>query len=262
MKSDSSIQKYRAKKIDGTPEIKEILITVNPIIQGGTTSFQKSKTVPITSSQKEVTIYFTTDGSEPTNNSTKYTKPLIVNESQTIKAIAYNQNNKKSFVTAAIYKKMAHDWAVKLNSDYEQMYDGGGGLGLIDGIRGDTNWRKGNWQGYQKNDLDVVIDLKIPTTISIVTAGFLQDTRAWIVAPKQMIVDVSDDGVHYQTVSDSKNFLAIEDLNPQVKNVSTTFTPTKTRYVRIKALQYGKLPAWHESPGGDTHLFVDEIEIK
>ena len=157
---------------------------------------------------------------------------------------------------------MAHDWAVKLNSDYEQMYDGGGGLGLIDGIRGDTNWRKGNWQGYQKNDLDVVIDLKIPTTISIVTAGFLQDTRAWIVAPKQMIVDVSDDGVHYQTVSDSKNFLAIEDLNPQVKNVSTTFTPTKTRYVRIKALQYGKLPAWHESPGGDTHLFVDEIEIK
>ena len=252
-------KRFQIEKYIGITENK---IVINPIIHGGSTSFQKSKTVPITSSQKNITIYFTTDGIEPTSKSTKYTKPLIINESQTVKAIAYNNTGKMSFVTKAIYKKMAHDWAVKLNSSYEQMYDGGGGLGLIDGIRGETNWRKGNWQGYQKNDLDVTIDLKIPTIISIVTAGFLQDTRAWIVAPKQMIVDISDDGVHYQTVSDTKNFLAIEDLNPQVKNVSTTFTPTKTRYVRIKAMQYGKLPAWHESPGGDTHLFVDEIEIK
>ncbi len=262
MKSDPSVQKYRAKIIGGIPEIKENLITINPIIQGGTISFQKTKTIPITSSQKDVTIYFTTDGSEPTNNSTKYTKPLIVNESKTIKAIAYNVHGKKSFVTTAVYKKMAHDWAVKLNSNYEQMYDGGGALGLIDGIRGETNWRKGNWQGYQKADMDVTIDLKTATTISTVTAGFLQDTRAWIVLPKQMIVEVSSDGVNYKTVSDTNNFLPIEDLTPQVKNVTATFAPIKARYVRIKAMQYGKLPAWHESPGGDTHLFVDEVEIK
>ncbi len=242
--------------------IKNLEVTKNPVIEGGSTSFQKTKTVPITSSQKDVTIYFTTDGSEPTNNSTKYTKPLIVNKSQTIKAIAYNANGKKSFVTIAVYKKMAHDWAVKLNSSYEQMYDGGGALGLIDGIRGETNWRKGNWQGYQKTDMDVLLDLKKVTTISTVTAGFLQDTRAWIVLPKQMIVQVSSDGINYKTVSDSNNFLPIEDLTAQVKNVTATFASTNARYVRIRAMQYGKLPAWHESPGGDTHLFVDEIEIK
>ncbi len=237
-------------------------IIINPVIQGGGISFQKSKTVPITSSQKNIIIYFTTDGSEPTNKSAKYIQPLIINESKILKAIAYNAAEKKSFVTTATYKKMAHDWSVKLNSNYEQMYEGGGAFGLIDGIHGDTNWRKGNWQGYQKNDMDVTIDLKIPTTISTVSAGFLQDTRAWIVAPKQMVVQVSNDGVSYKTVSDSNDFLPIEDLNPQVKNVTATFAPTKARFVRIKALQYGKLPSWHESPGGDTHLFVDEIEIK
>jgi predicted alpha-1,2-mannosidase len=249
-------------QFDHLTGIQENGFVINPIIQGGATSFQKSKTVPILTSQKNVTIYFTNDGSEPTSKSFKYTQPLIINESQTIKAIAFNKNGKKSFVSTAIYKKMAHDWTVKLNSSYEQMYDGGGALGLIDGIRGDTNWRKGNWQGYQKNDLDVVIDLKIPTTISTVTADFLQDTRAWIVAPKQMIVQVSEDGVNYKTVSDINNFLPVEDLSPQVKNVKATFASTKARFVRIKALQYGKLPSWHESPGGDTHLFVDEIEIK
>lgn len=238
------------------------LVSINPIIQGGTTSFQKTKTVPVTSSQKNVTIYFTTDGTEPTNTSTKYTKPLVVNESQTLKAIAYNTDGKKSFVTTAVYKKMAHDWAVKLNSNYEQMYDGGGALGLIDGIRGETNWRKGNWQGYQKADMDVTIDLKKVTSISTVTAGFLQDTRAWIVVPKQMMVQVSSDGVTYKTISDTNNFLPIEELTPQLKKVTATFAPIKARYVRIKAVQYGKLPAWHESPGGDTHLFVDEIDVQ
>ena len=114
----------------------------------------------------------------------------------------------------------------------------------------------------QKNDLDVTIDLKKLTTISSVTAGFLQDTRAWIVIPKQMIVQVSDDGVNFKTVSDANNFLPITDQHPQLKNVTVTFAPIKAKYVRIKAMQYGKLPAWHESSGGDTHLFVDEIEIK
>ncbi len=259
----SDLNQDKAGRRTGTRRsTKKNPLTLNPIIEGGTTSFQKTKTVPITSSEKDVTIYFTTDGTEPTNSSTKYTKRLVVNKSQIVKAIAYNTVGKKSFVTTAIYKKMAHDWAVKLNANYEQMYDGGGALGLIDGIRGETNWRKGNWQGYQKTDMDVTIDLKKVTSISRLTAGFLQDTRAWIVLPKQMIVQVSSDGVNYDTVSDTNNFLPIEDLASQVKNVTATFAPIKTRYVRIKAMQYGKLPSWHESPGGDTHLFVDEIEIK
>ena len=238
------------------------LIVRNPIIEGGATSFQKTKIISITSAQENIFLYYTTDGSAPTNKSTKYTQPLTLNESQTVKAIGYNTDGKKSFVTTAVYKKMAHDWAVKLNSKYEQMYDGGGRLGLIDGIHGETNWSKGNWQGYQKADMDVTIDLKNPTLISNVSAGFLQDIRAWIVVPKQMVVQVSMDGVNFKTVSDNNNFLPIEDLTPQVKNVTATFAPTKARFVKIKALQYGKLPAWHESPGGDTHLFVDEIEIK
>ncbi len=237
-------------------------IVINPIIEGGIISFQKSKTVPITTSQKNTIIYYTTDGSEPDNKSKKYTKPLFVNTSQTIKAIAYNQYENKSFVTTATYKKMEHDWDVKLNTNYEQMYDGGGAMGLIDGIRGETNWRKGNWQGYQKTDADIVIDLKKLKSISSVSAGFLQDTRAWIVVPKQVIVQVSNDGKNFTTVFDNNNFLPIEDLNAQLKTVIANFAAIKTRYVKLKAIQYGKLPSWHESPGGDTHIFIDEVEIK
>ena len=101
-----------------------------------------------------------------------------------------------------------------------------------------------------------------PTKISSVSAGFLQDTRAWIVMPKEVIVQVSPDGKNYMTVYDQKDLLPIEDLNPQLKTAGANFGPVTARYVRVKALQYGKLPAWHEGAGGDTHIFIDEVEVK
>jgi hypothetical protein len=48
----------------------------------------------------------------------------------------------------------------------------------------------------------------------------------------------------------------------QVKRIYASFTPVTAKYVKIKAIQYGKLPAWHEGAGGDTHLFTDEIDIE
>ena len=243
------------------PTLQDIFI-VNPVIEGGKTSFQDSREVAITTPQKNVSIFYTRDGTDPNDHSSLYTAPLTINTSETIKAIAFDSGKNKSFITTAVYRKMDHDWSVTLNSAYEQMYDGGGALGLIDGIRGETNWRKGNWQGYQKTDPDITIDLKTPTTVSSVTAGFLQDTRAWIVMPKEMIVQVSDDGKNFTTVSDQHDFLPIENLDAQLKVVTASFTPVKIRYIRLKAIQYGKLPAWHEGAGGDTHIFMDEIEVK
>ncbi len=244
------------------PAITDKPIVFNPVIAGGTMSFQKSRTVPISSSQKNIRVFYTTDGTDPTDKSMLYIKPLAVMNSETVKAIAYDAKGNHSFITTAIYKKMEHDWKITLNTKYENMYDGNGSLGLIDGIRGETNWRKGNWQGYQKNDVDVTIDMKKASIVSSVSADFLQDTNAWIVMPKEVIVQVSEDGKNFTTVSDQNNLLPIEELKVQVKTVLANFTPVKARYIRFKAMQYGKLPSWHEGAGGDSHIFIDEIEIK
>ena len=242
-------------------EIADNKIVLNPVIDGGSISFKETKTIQINSAQKDVTYYYTMDGSLPTALSKKYTNPIIVNESATIKAIAVNVLGEKSFITTARYKKAPHNWSIKLNTAYEQQYDGGGVNGLIDDLRGEVDWRKGNWQGYQKTDLDVVIDLQEMKTISKVSIGFLQDTRAWIVLPKQVIVEVSEDGKEFTKIYSGENFLPIDDLNAQVKNVTANFKTVSARYVRVRAIQFGKLPFWHEGAGGDTHIFADEIEI-
>ncbi len=251
----------------GTVDLPSTAITdnkiiLNPVIDGGAISFSDKKIIKISAAQKGVNYYYTQDGSVPAKTSKKYTAPFSINKSATIKAIAINAKGETSFVTTATYRKAPHNWTIKLNSAYEQQYDGNGANGLIDDIRGEADWRKGNWQGYQKTDMDVVIDLQKKTTISSVTIGLLQDTRAWIVLPKHIIIEISADGKQYSQVYSGENFLPIEDLTAQVKNIEAIFTAIPARYVRIKAIQYGKLPAWHEGAGGDTHIFADEITIK
>ena len=237
-------------------------IVWNPVIDGGAISFKGTKSIRLYSNQKGVDIYYTRDGSMPSSSAQKYTVPLHSDTSLTIKSIAVNLAGATSYVTKATYKKAPNNWSIKLYNPFEPQYDGGGAEGLIDGIYGDVNWRKGNWQGYQKTDLDAVIDLQEIKTISRVIADFLQDSRAWIVMPKKLAIEVSADGEHFTEVYHGEDFLPIEDLRVQVKKITAEFKPVAARYVRIRAMQYGKLPSWHEGAGGDTHIFADEVMVQ
>ena len=237
-------------------------IVMNPVINGGGVPFKGTKAISISSIEKNVPIYYTTDGTEPTAKSRLYKIPFAINRSMVVKAIAINQKGIKSFVTRAEFRKVPHNWTVKYNAAYEQQYDGGGVEGLIDGLHGTIDWRKGNWQGYQHTDMDVIVDLKSVRPVSKIKIGFLQDTRSWIIMPKQVQIEVSTDGTHYEPLYAGKEFLYIEDEEPQVMILEPSFPVTTARYIRVKAVQYGNMPDWHMGAGGASHIFVDEIEIE
>jgi hypothetical protein len=242
--------------------INDAQIVLNPVIDGGSMGFKNSTTVNITSSQKEVDTYYTLDGTDPSVFSTKYMAPFAITKSTVIKAVAYNAAGKASFITSAKFTRAVNDWSIKLNTLYETQYPAGGNDALIDGIRGTAEWRKGNWQAWQKTDMDVVIDLQAARTVSKVTVGLLQDVGAWIVMPGQVSVEISADGNTFMPFASVDKILAIDDKTPQAKKVLLEGKVVQTRYIRIRAKQYGKLPAWHEGAGGDTHIFCDEITME
>jgi hypothetical protein len=214
---------------------------------------------PLAVKSIDAKILYSLDGSEP---SIEYTKPFTVDQTVTIKAVAVNSKGAKSFPVESKLNKMPHDWTVKIFSKYNRQYTGGGDTGLIDGIRGTTNFASGEWQGYQPDDLVAVVDLRRETEIRKVGGGFLQDARPWIWMPTRIEFEVSDDNVNFRKVAEIKTDVAPDDMKPQIKDYKTDIAPTKARYVRVRAYNLGKIPAWHPGAGNDAFIFVDEIFIE
>ena len=69
----------------------------------GEVNFAEKTTVTITAAEG-AKIYYTLDGTEPTNASTEYTAPFELTETKTVKAIAY-EGEKKSIVMSSTFTK-------------------------------------------------------------------------------------------------------------------------------------------------------------
>lgn len=62
--------------------------------------YYSAQTVELTSQSTDATIYYTTDGSEPTEESTRYEQPITLAESCTLKAIAIRDGYKSEVASA------------------------------------------------------------------------------------------------------------------------------------------------------------------
>lgn len=229
-----------------------------PVIEG-TRIFEGKQNVTLKSISPDAKIYYSLDGSEP---STEYKKPLTIDKNATVKAFALRSDGTKSLAAEADFHRKPNDWTVKIDSKYSRQYTGGGDEGMIDGIRGTVNFASGEWQGYQGQDFVAVVDLQRETEFKQVGGGFLQNTRSWILMPTHIEFEVSDDGRNFRKVADIKTDIAPDDMKEQARDFSQNIAPVKARYVRVKAYNFGKLPAWHQGAGGAAYIFVDEIFVK
>ncbi|WP_313805457.1 GH92 family glycosyl hydrolase [Flavobacterium sp.] len=232
------------------------VITAVPAIQAGSKAFKDNLQVSIVTVPNTKSFY-----SFDNKKFKKYKKPFAIKKSATVYAYSEDEAGKKSNVVSASYFKKANDWSIDIQSKYSTQYHAGGPEGLIDGILGNENWRKGDWQGYQGQDFEAVIDLKKETKISEISGRFLQDTRAWILMPSKVECYISNDNVNFELVGTVANTVAADNYKEQVKAFALKYKGT-AKYVKIKAYNFGKLPEWHQGAGGDAYIFTDEIEIK
>src|SRR5512137_214508 len=100
---------------------------------------------------------------------------------------------------------MADDKDIRLIYAPANQYSSGGASNLIDGIRCSPDFRIGGWLGFEKVNLEAVIDLRQVRNISTFGAGFFQDINAWIFFPSQLEFFVSDNGTDYRSACIIKN---------------------------------------------------------
>ena len=141
------------------------------------------------------------------------------------------------------------------------MYSAGGDDALVDCLRGGNDFRTGEWQGYHGQDFEAIVDLCGEKDIKSIETGFIQDVGSWIMFPKYVEYYTSNDGVNFKKIATVNHNVADNDYRQQIYNFRCEPSNCKARYVKVFAKYYGTLPEWHWGAGGETHLFVDEIEI-
>ena len=167
-----------------------------------------------------------------------------------------------SLVSEATFRKRPNDWTVRVISPYSTQYTGGGDQAIIDGIRGTVNFASGEWQGVQGKTYEAVVDLQRETAIKELGGSFLQVAGPWIWMPDRVEFETSNDGVNFVKATEIKPGFSQTDLTPTAREYVQKITPTKVRYVRMRAYNFGKIPSWHLGAGGDPWIFVDEIIIR
>jgi hypothetical protein len=169
--------------------------------------------------------------------------------------------NRSAVVEARIHKR-PNQWQVRNLNEPNRMYTAGGATSLVDGQRGSVNWRKGDWQGIQGEDFEAVVDLGNKTDISSLSAGFLQDTRSWILLPTEVRFLGSNNGKRFRLLGNFTHKEADNRLDVFLQELGGPLERTERyRYIKVEARQYGQLPSWHPGAGYPTFIFIDELQV-
>ena len=226
-----------------------------------TTDLEKGAIVIELKTLDNIPVYYTLDGSEPTTESDRYTKPLEIKESCTLNAKGIGGRGETRLFSEEISFNKATAKPITLLQDIHKNYVFDGEITLVDGLKGSPNYRTGRWLGFCETDLEAVIDLKQEEEISSVSFNTSVDKGDWVFDVLGITVSVSNDGKNFTEVfNESYPDLTAEDEN-KIYSHRVEFTPVKARFVKILALSDRDMPEWHGGKGYPAFIFVDELEI-
>jgi alpha-mannosidase len=222
----------------------------------------RSTTISIIPEDSGSGIRYTLDGTDPTNNSILYSEPFSIERPAIVKAFSFARGKNPSPISTASYYNAYIVKEIQYLSTYSKDYPSAGDKALIDSKRGSNSYSDKAWQGFEGNDLEVILDLGEKKKINQVILGCLSDNPSWIFLPSAVEVAVSNDGKKFKIVAVETYEVPKENQGKSVKDLTLGLKGVNGRYIRIKAKNIGTLPEWHSGKGNKAWLFVDEIIVE
>ena len=232
-----------------------------PYLRGDSDVFRERLIIELDSADPGATIRYATDGATPRQRWPQYSGPIELRESTRLRFVAEREGASSPVVEAYLHR-IPNDWTVEVAVVPNAQYTAGGPLALVDGLRGDRDWRTGGWQGYQYTDFTATVDLGERRPVRSAGAGFLQDQRSWIWMPPEVAVSISGDGRHFREVARVATDVAADADGVVRRDVVAALDEIEARFVRIHARNYGSIPDWHLGHGDGAFIFIDEILIE
>ena len=206
-------------------------------------------------------VYYTLDGTEPTTASAKYEGTLKLKESCVIKAMGVRATGNTRVFSEEIKIHKASFRPITMLQPINEQYKFEGAGVLLDGLKGNFNYKTGRWIAFYKNDMEAIIDMKQPTEFSSVGISTLVEKGDWVFDARRFVVSISEDGKNFKEIA-KEEYPAMTLDNPnQIYDHVLTFEPVKAQYIKVYVQPEHKLPEWHGGKGLQSFIFIDEITV-
>jgi hypothetical protein len=151
-----------------------------PFVKSGATIFKDKTEIELGCADPEVKMRYMFADIVGKVHWRDYTGKITVDRSQRMFLNAERGNDKSNTVMVEFRRIRSNMKVLEYKTLYSSQYTAGGDDGLVDGVRGGSDFRTGGWQGFEGANLDMVIDLGKQQKINRVRANFLQDENSWI----------------------------------------------------------------------------------
>jgi hexosaminidase len=213
--------------------------------------------------QPRAEIRYTLDGSAPELGSTRYTGPIQIGVPTRVRAGLFVEGELQGHTTEAQiipHAAMAATWT------YRQRFanpDECSERTLFDGLLGTLSSTDGRWQGYEAQDLDVVVDLGSAKPIHHLHMGFLKNPPTSIHPAKEVEISFSDDGQTFRVNGRGEFGLRAAAGTASIEDYEVGFLRAQSaRYVRVVARSQKTVPEGYPHAGSPAWMYVDEIIIE
>ncbi|MCO4292907.1 GH92 family glycosyl hydrolase [Solitalea sp. MAHUQ-68] len=239
-----------------------------PYEASGKTLFFGKKSVKLKTETPDAKIYYTLDGTTPTTASKLYTRPIDINTSETVNAVAIINKDIKSevstlnFTRAVIKNPKAKFPKITTDVTPSETYPNTVDV-LLNATFGTYNFRDGNWFASNNDSYTLTIELEKPMWIKTLKMRFMQNTGSWIFLPKTINFQASVDGKTYQDLGTMENEVPFAQQEIDIKEFwKQCSTKEKIKFIKVKIENIGNLPGWHPGAGNHPWIFSDELVIE
>jgi hypothetical protein len=133
---------------------------------------------------------------------------------------------------------------------------------LTDGSLGGNSFYS-NWLGFEGNDMEAVVDLGQPESISHVHTAFLKVTNHVVFFPEKVEISYSTDNLTFHSIAtlETAHPLKKGDKVNDIEYFDFKFEALQARYIKVKAESMKVAPPWHHASGLPVWTFCDEVII-
>lgn len=223
----------------------------------------EGKVVVTLSTLGDSPMYYTLDGSQPTEESTRYTQPIAITKSCVLQAIVVRDNVKtRTFRKEFNFNKATGKLATLATTPTEKYTFAGASI-LTDGLRGDFNYSTGYWMGFMNEPMDITIDLGKATPVSSVKVGAMIQFGEYIFPPTKITVWTAT-GKNGEFIKQGETDIpvATADVKDGLAEYSCQFKEVEADRIRILVNTTSSIPDWHGARTEKAHMFIDEVIVE